>query len=161
MARAYGCPFLLEVNAPLVAERRATDALHFPPLAARSERRIWQSADAVLPVTSVLGRMIADQGVTEDRIHPIGNGVRPEFLEPQDGADWRARLGLQQSVVLGFTGFVREWHRMDRVLSFMSSPDGAGTARLLVGDGPALPSLRQLAVDLGLEDRVHLIGAKP
>jgi glycosyltransferase involved in cell wall biosynthesis len=61
--------------------------------------------------------------------------------------------------VLGFTGFVRDWHGMDRVIRWMASPAAPANARLLlVGDGPARAVLEALARELALGERVRFTG---
>ncbi|MCR5866056.1 glycosyltransferase [Aquincola sp. J276] len=67
--------------------------------------------------------------------------------------------GWENALVLGFTGFVRDWHGVDRVLHWMASPSADPRARLLmVGDGPARPELERLAAELGLGERVRFTG---
>lgn len=55
---------------------------------------------------------------------------------------------------------VSHWHGIDRVIAGMAaSPLNANDSRLLVvGDGPALPSLVSMTRELGLESRVDFLG---
>ena len=62
-------------------------------------------------------------------------------------------------MVLGFTGFVRDWHGMDQVIRWMATAEAPREARLLfVGDGPVRADLETLARELGLQDRVRFTG---
>lgn len=158
VARALGLPLLLEVNAPLVSERQATGQLALPPLGQWSERRLWRQADAVLPVTEVLAEMIAAEGVPRDKLHVIPNAVDDAALTPADGSAVRARYDLGERLVLGFIGFVRDWHGVDRVIDWLATPEGEGAHLLLVGDGPAAPDLRAHAERLGVSDRLTVTG---
>lgn len=73
-----------------------------------------------------------------------------------DGA--KMRLGLEGAVVLGFTGFVRDWH-VHRIIDWMASPQAPqGTHLLVVGDGPVRAELEAQAQRLGLADRVTFTG---
>ena len=151
-------PLLLEVNAPLAAEREATGNLSLKHLARWSESRIWNAADAVMPVSEVLADMITEAGVPRDRIHVIPNGVEKEALEPADGLGVRKTYGLHGKLVLGFVGFVRDWHGVDRVIDWLAKPEGEGAHLLLVGDGPAAESLKEQAARLGISDRFTVTG---
>ena len=54
LKRRLRLPLLLEVNAPLVDERMRFGGLGLPWLGRWAERKVWQGADVVLPVTEVL-----------------------------------------------------------------------------------------------------------
>ena len=163
LKRLTGMPMLLEVNAPLVHERSRFAGLANRRLAAWVEGITWRSADRVLPVTKVLANFVREAGVPPERITVIQNGVGQEFLSASgDGTAIRQRYGLQDSVVLGFTGFVREWHELERVIEFMADSDPSRKFHfLIVGDGPALPGLRRLAVERDLDQRVIFAGLVP
>jgi glycosyltransferase involved in cell wall biosynthesis len=66
---------------------------------------------------------------------------------------------LDSRLVLGFTGFVRQWNRLDRVLELIAR-DGKtlNLHLLLVGDGPARGALEARAADLRIADRFTLTG---
>lgn len=161
LRRRFGIPMLLEVNAPLVHERSRFGGLGLPRLAAWAEGAAWRGADAVLPVTRVLGQHVAARGVPAQRITAIPNGINEaHFALAPTPAQAKRALGWDDSaLVLGFTGFVRDWHGVDRVLRWMATPLAPAQARLLmVGDGPARAGLEQLARDLALGDRVRFTG---
>lgn len=158
-----GIPLLLEVNAPLVDERMRFGGLGLPRLGRWAEQRVWRGADVVLPVTQVLAGHVRERGVPADRIVVIPNGINEaHFAQAPATAQAKAALGWEGALVLGFTGFVRDWHGVDRVLRWLASGDAPGNARLLmVGDGPARADLEALARDLGLQGRVRFTGVVP
>ncbi len=158
LARSRGLPFLLEVNAPLAAERALHGGLAFKRLAEASERSIWRAADMVLPVTGALARLVEEAGVPGERIHVVQNGVDEGFLQDPDPRPVRARYGLEGKLVLGFSGFVREWHGVGRALRFLAASDRRDVHLLLVGDGTARAALEREARDLGVEDRFTVTG---
>ena len=82
LARLFGLPYLLEVNAPLAQERGKFGGLSWPRLAAWTERTMWRNATVVLPVTKVLGRYVTDAGVPEARIVVTPNGVDVSRFAP-------------------------------------------------------------------------------
>ena len=160
LKRRTGLPLLLEVNGPLVHERGRFGGLGLPWLARWSESRLWRGADFVLPVTHVLGDHVKAYGVPAARIEVIPNGINQEhFALAPTQAEAKHALGWSEALVLGFTGFVRDWHGVDRVVRWMASGDAPAHARLLVvGDGPVRAQLEQLAAELALGERVRFTG---
>jgi glycosyltransferase involved in cell wall biosynthesis len=160
LKQRYGLPLLLEVNAPLAAERKEYDGLGLEGLARWSERSTWAAADRVLAVTDELRKMIAAEGVPAAKIVVIPNGVdQAKFTATLSAEEAKRRLGLAGATVLGFTGFVRSWHGLERVVDIIAENGGAGDLRLLVvGDGPARPEIEARAAAKGVGDRVIFTG---
>jgi glycosyltransferase involved in cell wall biosynthesis len=153
LARRHGALLYLEVNSPLADERERHGGLRLPGLARRLERWTWKSAARVLPVTRVLADILVQGGVDPARISVIPNGIDlqrypPRDISPADGP-----------VVLGFTGFVRAWHRLDTVIEGLHAARFSKPVTLtIVGDGPACRDLAALARQLGVADRVRFAG---
>lgn len=162
-AKRHGIPLILEVNAPLFDERSAFGGLSLAAFARWTEDTAWRRADAVLPVTKVLADRITQSTGPRRHVVVVPNGINPEeFAGPIDSAAAKARLGLDGRLVLGFTGFVREWHRVERVLEFMASDASPPQSHfILVGDGPAKEGLISRAAALGLADRASFPGVVP
>jgi glycosyltransferase involved in cell wall biosynthesis len=158
LARARRLPFILEVNAPLADERARYGGLAFPGFARASEGSIWRAADHVLPVTRVLARMVESTGVPAERITVIQNGVDQAFLGDVDARAIRERYGLQSKLVLGFTGFVRDWHGLDRIVRYLASAARKDLHFLVVGDGDARAALEKEAAALGVAGQVTFTG---
>ena len=148
-----GVPLLLEVNAPLAEERIRFSGLRLKRLAHAAERFVWRCSDIVLPVTEVLAGHVTAAGVPRTRIAVVPNGIDLEdFVGPRAKA-------ASEAVSLGFVGFVRHWHGLDRVLRGLAAWRGAPRLDLtVVGDGPARGDLESLAAELGLADRVRFTG---
>lgn len=158
-ARRFGVPLILEINAPIFRERACYDGIALRRLAAWSERHVWNRADHVLPVTRVLAEEVQAAGVPENRLSVIPNGIDPDrFASAPSVEEAKARLGLSGRLVLGFTGFVREWHGLETILDVMGSRRDQPLHLLLVGDGPARASLESRARELGIADRLTLTG---
>jgi len=158
LRRAKKIPFILEVNAPLAEERAKHGGLALKGLARSSECEIWRAADIVAPVTNVLANRVRAAGVPEEKITVIQNGVGEAFLSARDGRDIRARYKLDGKLVLGFAGFVRDWHGVDRAIRFIASRNRPDLHLFLVGDGPARAGLEALAQDLGVASQLTVGG---
>jgi glycosyltransferase involved in cell wall biosynthesis len=162
LKRLTGVPLLLEVNAPLVAERSQFDQLTNKRIAQWAERSAWRSASYVLPVTRVLAGEIGRAGVDAQRVVVIQNGVGTEFLQGTgNGARVKKKFDLEDCLVLGFTGFIREWHRLERVVDFIAREKTDRVRALFVGTGPAVAELQQHAAVQGVADRVIFAGLIP
>jgi glycosyltransferase involved in cell wall biosynthesis len=162
LARRLGLPFLLEVNAPLAEERHRYGGLGLPGLARRTEAGLWRRADTVVTVTHVLADMIAAAGVPRERVLVTPNGVDPARLAAlPDAATAKQSLGLAGRRVVGFTGFMREWHGLDRLVDWLAAEAPTDVVLWLVGDGPARSGLEARAARLGVADRVTITGVVP
>ncbi|HTB42097.1 MAG TPA: glycosyltransferase family 4 protein [Acetobacteraceae bacterium] len=157
VARSSGAKLFLEVNSPLVEERTRLGQLRLRWLAGALERYVWRSADKVLVVTGVLQKAVAAAGVPPEQIAVVPNGI-----DPAQFAALPAREAGDGPLVLGFVGFVRDWHGLEAVIAAMAAePHGAILRLVVVGDGPARETLQRQAQSLGLADRVTFTGLQP
>ena len=157
--KLFKLPLLLEVNSPLYAERKKNDGIKLNFLAQWSESFAWRNADYVLPVTFVLADIIKQRKVADEHIVVIPNGVnRARFNSAIKCEDITDQFNLKNKLVLGFVGFVREWHRLDRVLDAIANNKDKNWHLLLVGDGPARDAIEQQARQRGIEDRITITG---
>jgi glycosyltransferase involved in cell wall biosynthesis len=161
LRRRLRIPLLLEVNSPLFEERSKNDGLRLQALGRWAQRLLWTRADHVLPVTHVLGRIMENYGVPPARITVVPNGINPErFGSTPDRAAAKSALGLPAGrIVLGFTGFIRSWNAVNRLLDFAHAHrERLDLHVLVVGDGPARAELEAHAARLGIADRLTITG---
>jgi len=158
--RRFRVPLVLEVNSPLAHERELFSGLSMKRLAKWAEGTVWRGADRVLPVTRVLGGYVNAYGVPEARVTVVSNGVSvAHFAGAPSPEAAKEALGLSGRLVLGFTGFLRDWHGVDGIIHWMAQPSVPANVHLLiVGDGPARPQLERLASAHGLGGRVTFSG---
>lgn len=154
--KLFKLPFLLEVNSPLYLERDQYGGVSLPCLAKWTERYVWKNADKVLPVSHVLASYVKAEGVGNDKIVVIPNGVNLDLFKPKDVNNRKPQF--DNKLVVGFVGFCREWHKLDEVLMTLNEHDNKSLFFLVVGDGPAIPELNALAKKLDFEDRFHVTG---
>lgn len=158
--RLTGLPLLLEVNSPLYEERAKNDGLSLHSLARWAQRMLWNNAEYVLPVTHVLARTVAAYGVPPGRIAVIPNGINEaRFGTFPSTAAAKQALGLAPGLVLGFTGFIRGWNALHRLIDFIADhPEQPDLQLLIVGDGPARDSLQQHASARNVASRLTITG---
>jgi glycosyltransferase involved in cell wall biosynthesis len=157
LARQLRLPFLVEVNAALAEERARFGGLRLRRLARWSETFVWRRATHVLPVTKVLADHVEAAGVPEERIEVIANGIHLEAFPPPSPPSASANGEL----ILGFVGFVRDWHGIDGLIRAMNAGDAPSLSLVVVGEGPARPALERLAAELGIGKRVRFTGLAP
>ncbi|MDH3978361.1 MAG: glycosyltransferase family 4 protein [Gammaproteobacteria bacterium] len=160
LKRIYDIPLFLEVNAPIYEERCRYDGITLKGFAESSQKNVWAAADRVLPVSHVLAEYVADAGISPDKITVIPNGINSEqFLAPIDKTASKEVFGAQNKIVVGFTGFIREWHGLEQVIDWLAVPGQSSNVQLiLVGDGPAREALELRAEKAGIGDRVLFTG---
>lgn len=159
--KRFGLPLVLEVNAPMAIERRQYGGLSLPWLADWAELYVWKSADVILPVTQVLADYMVSKGVDPARIRVIPNAINEKhYADLPSEEQAKQGLGLSGRVVVGFTGFVREWDRLDRIMKWIALRAAELNVHLLViGDGPARAEIEQCASQLEVRDRLTFTGA--
>lgn len=147
LARELGVPLLLEVNAPLALEASRHRRLVLNRTAEELERRIFESADALLVVSRRLAEYAHELGVPPSRIRVVPNGANPDRFRPErSGGSVRESHGLSQKRVVGFVGTLRPWHDLETVLDAVAllSRSDECIHLLIVGEGPGgdgLPGL--------------------
>jgi glycosyltransferase involved in cell wall biosynthesis len=155
-----GLPLVLEVNSPLFEERAKNDGLRLHRIGHWAQKYIWRNVDHLFPVTGVLAKTIMAYGVPESRITVIPNGVDPaRFNSARDPAIPQPEAGRRPQIVLGFTGFIRDWNAVHRLIDFAAAHRDAYEIKVLVvGDGPARPFLEEHARQRGIADQVTITG---
>lgn len=158
LKKKLGKPLVLEVNAPLVRERERHGGIGLQYLALWCERKVWREADYVLPVTQTLADIMIKEGVCAEKITVIPNGIEDRFLQEQDNQSLHDTLNLDGKVVLGFTGFIRDWHGVDLIIDFLASTENEAVHFLIIGDGPHVPTLKTLAKKMNVEEKITFVG---
>jgi glycosyltransferase involved in cell wall biosynthesis len=157
LAQSFGCPLLLEVNAPLSQEATRYRELVLRRTAEALEARIFQGADALFVVSDELASHARQLGASSRRVHVLPNGVDPERFHPRaSGGALRSRLALEGARVVGFVGGLRPWHDLDTVVEAVRSlaQEDPRVRLLVIGEGPRLEALRALG-----DERVVCPGA--
>ena len=155
--KLFRLPLILEVNAPIFQERKKYYGISLNTIAHWSQSYCWRQADKCLPVTDVLAEYLRAVGVPEQNIQVIHNGINEAafskpIIKPAQLPD------LTDKTVIGFVGFCREWHGLDKVIDLMAELNDPSLYFLIIGDGPVLTELKLQASRLGLEKQIHMAG---
>jgi PEP-CTERM/exosortase A-associated glycosyltransferase len=124
-----------------------------------------KNASAVTTICEGLRRDIVERGIAADKVTVIPNAVDIDKFSVGGVADLdlKHKLGLQDMRLIGFIGSFYAYEGLDVLLRAVPAmlarlPD---LRVLLVGGGPQDASLRQLAKDLGIADKVVFTGRVP
>jgi glycosyltransferase involved in cell wall biosynthesis len=160
MARTYGEPFLLEVNAPLIVERRRVEPVPLAPLAEERENEIFHNADGVLCVSEAVATYVLSHGGVTGRAHVVPNAIDILRFRPDiSGAEVRSRFALGAALTVGFAGSLKPWHGVDLLIKAFGQVATANWRLLIIGEGPERVRLEQLTQQLQIREQVLFAGA--
>ncbi len=154
LSRRLGVPFVLEVNAPLVAEA----SLHRPGTVdsahATAEAELVAAADLVVVVSGALQdwAKVRRSGPTV----VIRNGFESAwFAEPASPES--------PEYPLAFIGHPKPWHGADRLIYLLVALAKIGRRPdlLVIGGGPGADALRTAALGAGVGTQLEITGALP
>lgn len=131
----------------------------------RLELECCQAADRVITITHALKRYLVDLGIEPGKISVVPNGVNlGTFVPRARDEELLDQTGLKGRIVFGFVGSLVPYEGVDLIFdAIITLPDAirAQVGVLIVGDGAALPFLRDRAAQLGLSDVVRFTGRVP
>jgi glycosyltransferase involved in cell wall biosynthesis len=162
-AALTGKPIVLEVNSPLAFEMASEKEIRARRFVGWIERMICNGATAVAVVSGPLRRIMIRSGVEQSKLFVLPNGVSRDHLATIPSSYLRESLGVGKRTVIGFVGWFRPWHGLELLLDAFSKSglSGGGAVLLLVGDGPAMPRLREYIAGNRLQDAVIFTGPVP
>ena len=169
VGRELGIPVVYEVRAfwedAAVDHGTTTEGGLRYRLTRRLETHALRKAAHVFTICEGLRRDIVGRGIAASKVTVIPNAVDIDKFEPGGTADapLKARLGLQDAVVLGFIGSFYAYEGLDLLLAALPAllqqrPDARV---LLVGGGPQEAALKAQAQQLGVADKVVFTGRVP
>lgn len=165
-ARECGLPFVYEVRGFWDVTRMSSD----PAFGRTTEYRylrlfeseLLRQADAVVTLTPTMREELVRRGAPADRIEVAPNAVDVMRWQPGHRREETARaLGLTPGVpVIGYIGSFVDYEGLDDLVQACGLLDRKGIAfqLLLVGDGLALPAVREAVARERLQDKVILPG---
>lgn len=145
---------------PVTMTARGTDVSLIPryPVPRHLIRRAAERADGLITVSAALKEGLEGVGVDPARITVLRNGVDLQLFRPLDRAATRKRLRLEGPTLIS-VGHLIERKGHDLIVGAM--PSLPGFTLLIAGEGPERPKLEAMIAELGLGDRVRLLGARP
>ena len=152
LARRFGLPVTITA--------RGSDVTEIPahPVPRHLLRRAFSVADAIITVSAGLRDAVTALGVPPEKVTVLRNGVNLDEFRPADRAAARAALDLDGPTLLSVGHLIE---RKGHALVIEALTELPGWRLLVVGTGPEQAALQALALRLGVEDRVRLVGQVP
>jgi glycosyltransferase involved in cell wall biosynthesis len=156
-----------EFNLPVVVTARGSDISQLPDhrVPRRLIQRAIQDADALIAVSVGLKDGLVKLGAPPGKVTVLRNGVDLDAFrpipdgDPADRAAIRRALGVGPGPLLVSVGHLIPRKGHDHVIRAL--PLLPGHALMVLGDGPERDALLKLAQEIGVADRVHMLGARP
>ena len=163
-AKVMGRPIVLEVNSPLALEQHRDGHIRWYGLAKWAERVVCNLATKVLVVSTPLARILKSEGVAATKLEVMPNGVDLDQFERQlekpEAPSLRESLqvkGQRNHWVCGVVQGVARTRTAARCIR-QRGLAGKGAKLVLIGDGPAMPTLREYVRNYGLAESVVFTG---
>ena len=159
LSARFGVPLVLEVNGLLGAEVRTMYRSLLEPLGSRLERRVLDSAAAVVVESPGMAEALAARGVPDGRMTIVPNAV------PLAAVREAPRIARPDRAVVTWMGHLMAWH-LD-ALGFLLSTAGRivaaepGVRFAIFGGGPGMDALAARAAALAPAVAFELHGVVP
>ncbi|MFA9478283.1 glycosyltransferase [Phycisphaerales bacterium AB-hyl4] len=178
-AKKLGIPLVYEVRGLWeesgVAQGNFTEGSKKYRFWKMKETEAIRRADVVVAICEQLREEVIRRGVDRQRTFVVPNAVDEQMLTSDDTAEDTADAGdtLIESArwlrtpasgaTLGYVGSLRKLEGVDELVRAVGllHAQGENVSLLIVGDGPELPQLRELAEELGIADRSVFTGRVP
>lgn len=151
IAREAERPFVLEVNAPLVAEATAHRPATMSSEDRQAEAHMLSEADLVITVSSGLSDWVATY--RDGPTVTLTNGFEPRWFDQTPHAK------VEHDLV--FIGHPKPWHGADLLPQLLRdlNHDGIRATLLIIGGGKGADALVADAHQLGVADQITVTGA--
>jgi len=124
-------------------------------------RWLYTRATAAIVTTGeALRRQLVEQNhYPANRVVSVPTGIDTTRFVPGDRAARRRELGLPEApVIIGIVATLRSWKGHRHLLEALRRLDRADVLLVIVGAGPQRAALETQVADLGIGDRVRMVG---
>lgn len=154
---ALACATLGGAAPPLVRTRHISAAIPDNAttrwLYTRATRHIVTTGEALRQ------QLVRDNGYPAQMITSVPTGIDPQRFAPGDKREARSKLGLDADAhYLGIVATLRSWKGHLFLLEAFAGLDAPGWELLIVGEGPMREPIEARIRELGLTQRVRLVG---
>ena len=151
---------------PVVVSARGTDINLYSSFLLICPMIRWtlRNAAGVIAVSEALRDEMVKLGLPREKIRVVGNGVDLERFKPVDRCEARRQLGLSEDgqliVSVGAMIPSKGHHLLIRAFREVAARY-PGLALYIVGEGASRRELETLVGETDLQERVHVVGARP
>jgi len=165
LSRLWRAPFVLQVQDLWPESLAAVDMISNDRVLAgigRAAEAIYRQAASICVISDGFRRSIVARGIPPEKVHSISNWVDTNTYYPTEpDPELAAKVGLGDKFNVMFAGNIGEAQDLDRLLDAAELLlDVEQIQFVVVGDGIALPRLKQAAIKRGLNN-VRFLGRYP
>lgn len=151
------------LGVPVVVSARGTDINLFPSFRTIRPLILWtlRNCTGIIAVSEALKRQMVELGIPEEKIQFIGNGVETDLFNIGDRKEARRWLGLPGDArILVSVASLRESKGHQHVIAALAGivPRHPELKLYIVGEGDYRAKIERQIRDLGLHERVILVG---
>jgi glycosyltransferase involved in cell wall biosynthesis len=146
---------LARIPVVIGSQRQLGDLL--TPAQSRAQAMMFHWCDAVVCNSSAAAKRLVEQGLPEDKIHVIWNGLGPEAFATTAPALPRRPGWLRVGMIARMNSRAKNHSLLLGAAARLHSKL-QNIEFVMVGDGPLRPQLEQQADSLGLHSRVQFLG---
>ncbi len=162
----FNIKHVVEINAPFEEEVKSFEKAHsfLASTGKKKLKHLLQAANLVLPITSSLqAYLIKRYALNSNKCLVIPNAIEHSEIQINESRvdAINTQYRLSEVSVLGFVGSIFPYHGVDRLIRGVANMNYTDVSILIVGDGYLIPSLKKLAEELGISERVHFTGSVP
>lgn len=124
------------------------------------QKKVANAADVIIVPSNFLAKIVGRWGIKPEKIKVIYNSVDLKPLDiPKEEA--RKKIGISGNIILSI-GRLVPWKGFKMLLKIMPEllKINPFFRLVIVGDGPEMKNLEKIKHNLGLEDKVFLVGKK-
>lgn len=127
--------------------------------------KVCRAADKVIVPSEFLARVVGYWGVKGENVEVIYNGADFKPLDPPAGGEKekaRREIGISGNIILSI-GRLVPWKGFKMLIKIMPEllKDNQFVRLVIVGDGPEMEGLETMKNNMGLNNKVYLVGKKP
>lgn len=128
------------------------------------ETNLMERADAVLTICETMREEIIGRGIAPDKVDLVPNGVDLSTFFPGSRTTLATKLGVEGLPTFGYVSNMDHHRESQETLiraSASLSAMGVDHRCVLVGGGPRMRGLKELASELGVADQIIFTGSVP
>lgn len=164
-AKILKLPYVLEVNAPIIDEKK----LFGPPLtgpqrksAEFSSKACLRFADHIITVSNNLKQHLVDEyKLDNNKISVLPNAAATElFSQEFDKNKIKQNLGVSSDIIIGYLGTLQPWYGIENLLYAFDivNKQYQNVQLLIIGDGQARSELEMIVDKLSLKGKITFLG---
>ena len=146
---------------PVALSVRGSDAKLGGRLSRWVSGKVWRAVGANLTVSDDIGQLLLGEGVPDERVRVIPNGISGRF-RPASRDEARVQLGLPPTgYIVLYVGLLVPVKGVDVLLQSFTDARRPEWMCVVVGDGPLRADLETVAAEAGVGDSFRFVGRQP